>query len=71
LNYNKKQMSRDTQMEENTYAIHIECDLDYLVRLDLLDNIPFKYIKDYLPFEEIPVVDFEYTYLNFYEYHLQ
>jgi len=57
-------MSRDTQMEENTYAINIECDLDYLVRLDLLDNIPFKYIKDYLPFEEIPVVDFEYSYLD-------
>jgi hypothetical protein len=57
-------MSRDTQMEENTYEYYIECEFDYLVRLGLLDNIPFKYIKDYLPFEEIPVVDFEYACLG-------
>lgn len=50
--------------EENMYVNNVECELDHLLRLGLLDNIPFKYIKDYLPLEDIPVVDFEYTYLN-------
>jgi len=49
--------------QEETY----EC----LKKLGLLDDIEFKYIEGYLPFEDIPVIDFEWELIgnsNGYEY---
>jgi len=50
--------------KENEYYYNVECELNILSELGLLDDIPFKYIKDYLPLEETSFVDFEYQYLN-------
>ena len=64
------------KQQEETYECNAEIDFEYLKKLDLLDNIEFKYIEGYLPFEEIPVIDFEWEYMkngcgNGYEYNVK
>ena len=49
----------DMKQQEETYECNAEVELEYLKKMDLLDNIEFKYIEGYLPFDEIPVIDFE------------
>ena len=50
--------------QEETYELNAEIDFEYLIKMNLLDNIEFKYIEGYLPFEEIPVIDFEWEYMK-------
>mgnify|MGYP003145730390 CR=1 FL=1 len=62
--------------QEETYELNAEIDFEYLIKMNLLDNIEFKYIEGYLPFEEIPVIDFEWEYMkngcgNGYEYNVK
>ena len=45
--------------QEETYECNIQIEFEYLKKLDLLDNIEFKYIEGYLPFEDKAVIDFE------------
>ena len=47
------------KQQEETYELNAEMEFEYLKKLGLLDNIEFKYIEGYLPFEDIPVIDFE------------
>ena len=61
----------DMKQQEETYECNAEVELEYLKKMDLLDNIEFKYIEGYLPFDEIPVIDFEWELIgnsNGYEY---
>jgi len=60
--------------QQETYECSAEIDFEYLKKLDLLDNIEFKYIEGYLPFEDIPVIDFEWELIgnsNGYEYNVK
>jgi len=50
--------------QEETYECNAEIEFEYLKKLDLLDNIEFKYIEGYLPFEEFASIDFEWELIN-------
>jgi len=50
--------------QQETYECKAEIDFEYLKKLDLLDNIEFKYIEEYLPFEDFSVIDFEWELIN-------
>tara|TARA_R110001599_G_scaffold105412_8_gene266637 strand:- start:3385 stop:3993 length:609 start_codon:yes stop_codon:yes gene_type:complete len=50
--------------QQETYEYCAEIEFEYLKKLGLLDNIEFKYIEGYLPFEDIPVIDFEWELIN-------
>jgi len=52
------------KQQEETYEYSAEIDFEYLKKLDLLDNIEFKYIEGYLPFEDFSVIDFEWEIIN-------
>ena len=45
--------------QEETYECSAVIEFEYLEKLGLLDNIEFKYIKGYLPFDESHFIDFE------------
>jgi len=60
--------------QQETYEYCAEIEFEYLKKLGLLDNIEFKYIEGYLPFEDIPVIDFEWEGMdcgNGYEYNVK
>ena len=44
--------------QEKTYTYDLEIPITYLIQLNLLNDISFKYIEEYLPFDE-SCVDFE------------
>ncbi len=50
--------------QQETYECNAEIEFEYLKKLDLLDNIEFKYIEGYLPFEEFSSIDFEWELIN-------
>jgi len=47
------------KQQEETYELTAEIEFEFLKKLGLLDNIQFKYIEEYLPFEDKAVIDFE------------
>mgnify|MGYP004215568625 CR=1 FL=1 len=62
------------QQQEETYEYCAEIDFEYLKKMNLLDKKEFKYIEEYLPFEDIPVIDFEWEGIdcgNGYEYNVK
>ena len=47
------------KQKEETYEYCAEIEFEFLKKLGLLDNIQFKYIEEYLPFEDKAVIYFE------------
>ena len=45
--------------QQETYEYCAEIEFEFLKKLGLLDNIEFKYIEEYLPFEDKAVIYFE------------
>jgi len=62
------------KQQEETYEYCAEIEFEFLKKLGLLDNIQFKYIEEYLPFEDKAVIYFEWEGMdcgNGYEYNVK
>ena len=53
-------MTNCPMKQEETYEYCAEIEFEFLKKLGLLDNIQFKYIEEYLPFEDAAVIYFEF-----------